>query len=99
MEIIYQPRQSGKTLSLIKQADNFNGYILTMNARSCEHIMNLAEKHGYKINFPLTWDEFLLGRFYPNGVKKIYIDNADLILQRLANERYVALEAITITKE
>ena len=99
MKIIYRPRQTGKTYELIKQADNYNGYIVTMNRRSCENILGLAEKHNFKINFPLTLDEFLRGEFYPQGVKKVYFDNVDLILQNLAMRKNVLVEAITLTRE
>ena len=91
--------QMGKTYELIKKANNYNGYIVTMHKHACDNIMRLAEKHNFKINFPLTIDEFIRGEFYSQGVKKIYFDNADLILQSLANNRNVSVEAITLTKK
>jgi len=97
MKIIYKPMQMGKTYDLVKQADNYNGYIITMNKNSCEHTMELAKKHNFKINFPLTLDEFLNKKFYSKGVKKVYFDNVDLMLQSLAYARNVSIEAITLT--
>jgi len=59
MAIIYRPKQTGKTYELLKEHNNYNGYIVTMNEQSRDNIMSLAEKYNFKINFPLTLNEYL----------------------------------------
>ena len=87
----------GKTVELIKMADNYNGYIITMNQNSCDDIIELAKKHKCRINFPLTYEDLISGRFYGKGVNKFYIDNADYLIQYLA--KGISIAAITLNKE
>lgn len=43
-----------------------------------------AETMGLSIPFPLNYSEFLNKRYYGAGVKQLFIDNADYLLQHMA---------------
>jgi hypothetical protein len=96
MELIIRGRGQGKTTELIKRCAEEGGYIVVQNQPEAYHISSLARDLGYNIPFPLTAHEFLTGAYYGAGVKKLWIDNADIILQRIST---VPIEAITLTEE
>lgn len=96
MDIICGDRGCGKTTKLIKKSAVFGGVIVCFNKKEAERVAFLAEVMNLNIRHPITYDDFLLKRYYPHGIKELYIDNADLLLQYMAN---VNIKSITITKE
>ena len=96
MDIIISGKGSGKTTRLIKMADKYNGLIVCINRKDAGRIAEMAIRLGYTINLPITFDEFLSHQYYSQGVKRFFIDNADMLIQHMTN---VAVEAITITQE
>ena len=94
MKIIYEPIRMGKTVRLIKLANNYNGYIITRDINRCHEIMELSEKHNCKINFPLTFMEFINHDYYGKNIKCFHIDNADILLQYIAE--HVKIESISL---
>lgn len=94
MQIVLKPRQSGKTMDMIKAADGHDGYIVCISHQEAVRVSRLAREWGYEINFPLTIDEFVHGS-YPIKTS-LYLDNADMLLQSIAK---VPIKAITLTKE
>lgn len=95
MELIIKGRNAGKTTALIEKAANYNGYIVCLDESRAIHIITLAEKLGVKINHPLTALQFLGGNYHGPGVKRVFIDNADQLLQQICK---VPIEAITLTQ-
>jgi hypothetical protein len=95
METIIKPRRGGKTLELIKRVDDHNGYIVCINMIECERVFRFAQKSGFNINMPVTWADFLNGKFrgYRGGM--IYFDNIDLMLQ---NSTGATIGGVTLTK-
>lgn len=84
MKIIYDKPHTGKTTELIKRCAENGGYIVCMNKFSRDDIMSMAKEIKVKIPYPLTFSEFLRGRYYPQGVKRVYIDNADMLIKTIA---------------
>lgn len=82
MKIIYDKPRTGKTTELIKRCAENGGYIVCINENSRDDIMEKEMK--VKIPYPLTFGEFLGGRYYPQGVKRVYIDNADMLIKTIA---------------
>lgn len=54
----------------------------------------MAKSMGYNIHFPITFDELIHERYYTKGVRKIYIDDAMELIQKIA--RGLEVEAIAI---
>jgi len=94
---IIKPRGMGKSLDLIKIAEKSNSYIIVPTRNHALNLMKLAEKHGHKILFPITFDEYMRYGMKGSYVKRILIDDADIILQMLFRD--VAVDAITMTEE
>lgn len=97
MNKIIKPRGAGKSLELIKIAEETNAYIVVPTRRDALNLMKLAEKHGHKILFPVTLGEYMRNGMKGSFVKHILIDDADIILQMLFRD--VAVDAITMTDE
>lgn len=97
MKILVDKRQTGRTTKLIKKCAKTGGYIVCCSRNEAHRIFALAHKMRKNIPLPLTFDEFLKCRYYPPGVRKLYIDNVEMLLRRLAPG--VEIEAITLTKE
>lgn len=93
MEIIMGNRNSGKTTKLIEEAHKYNGYIVAIDRQDADRIYKQAMMMDKDINYPLTYAEFIGNRYYDRGVRHIYIDNAEMLLQRMTN---VPITAITI---
>lgn len=95
MEIILRPRRAGKTTEIIRKAAETFSYIVCKDREESRRVVEQAEKMGLDIPFPITVDEFIGGQFFGKGIKGFYIDNAELILERLT--RGVPLKSISIT--
>lgn len=95
MKVIYKERGKGKTEELIKQSAKNGGYIVCQSMTLAEGILYRARKLGLKIPTPITYREFLDGRYCGRGIKSFLIDDADMLLQYMTN---VKIEAITMTE-
>mgnify|MGYP001012134399 FL=1 len=59
MKIIYKPRQSGKTLEVIKMSAE-TGYRIVCHSQSeCSRVFHVAQEMGLNIPFPMSIDEFI----------------------------------------
>lgn len=94
MKKIYREPRTGKTTELIKMCSNLGGYIVCMDKIRAEQTFEMARDLGFNIPYPITFDEFLSGKYHAKGVKKFYIDNADQLLKKLAKGVWV--EAIVM---
>jgi predicted AAA+ superfamily ATPase len=97
MQIIYKPRQSGKTTKLIEIASCEVFHIVCRNKREAERVFLVAKKLGFDIPFPLTFHEFINGLFLGVTIKGFVIDDVDLLVKYIA--RGVPVKAISINKE
>jgi len=94
MEVIRKPIGAGKTTELIKMANGYNGYIVCRSKDAASYTFALARFLKCEINFPITYDEFLNGKYCGAGCKKFFIDDADELLFRISK---IPIEAITIS--
>ena len=84
MKVISSGRQTGKTTELVRMAAERGGYIVCHSQRECQRVFRWAIDYGIQIRMPITYDEFLNGRFFGPGCKEFYVDNVDMLLRRLA---------------
>lgn len=85
MKIIARPRQAGKTTDLIKLAAEHFAYIVCVSHEHAYQLATQARAAGLDIPFPLTFDEFIEGRFFGKGVRGFVIDDVDMLLSRMAH--------------
>lgn len=95
MKIIYKERKKGKTTELIKLSAEHHNYIVCHSISEVYRINDEARKMGLNIPFPITYDEFIKGKYYGKGVKGFLIDNAEMLLQYITK---VPITAITINR-
>lgn len=96
MEVIYSPIQSGKTRRLIERCAKEGGYIVCLSHKEVFRVADMAKSMGLKIPCPMTHQDFIDKEYYGQGVQKLWIDNADILLQRMAK---CAVGGISITKD
>lgn len=94
MQVIVGERQSGRTTNLIKQAAEGWLYIVTLDCQRRRFVADHARKLGLDIPFPITFQDFLHGRFHRPGIRGFLIDDADTMLQHLA--KGVPVVAVTM---
>jgi len=96
MKIIVNSRCSGKTYSLLHMVNHKNGYIVCVSRREADRVKDMADRNGFDINMPITFDEARnLKRVAGMGMDtKYFIDNADILLQTLISG---PVEAITLS--
>lgn len=95
MKVIALPQYAGKTTALIRAAANFNGYIVVESMTRASEVASMARALDVQINFPLTFDEVLVGRFNAKGCSPLHFDNVDDLLRRLARGAEVASMTVT----
>lgn len=97
MRLIYGTRGSGKTTNLIKECAKEKGYSLIVchTIQVALYYQDMAKDMGLEIPLPISMDEFIKGDFRGKNITSFYIDNADLLLEKLA--RGVKIEKISIT--
>ena len=72
-------RRAGKTTQIIKDCAKSGGYIVCPDRKECARIASHAKNIlKLNINFPITFDDLLEGRFHPNSIKSFHIDNLDV---------------------
>ncbi|MCM1224198.1 MAG: hypothetical protein NC548_58075 [Lachnospiraceae bacterium] len=85
MEIIYRKPKTGKTTELIKRCAEKGGYIVCQDMKRAKIIFKMAKEMNSNIPFPLTFHELLTGEYYGKGVRRIYIDNVEVLIQQIAS--------------
>lgn len=78
MVLVSGARRSGKTSSLIKLADNKNGYIVCHDMKTVDMVARLAVKLGCDINYPMTFEELKTSNYKGD----VFIDNIELCLRQ-----------------
>jgi len=77
-------RGTGKTEKLIELAAKDFSYIVVRNKVVARSIAGRARKMGVNIPFPLTYEEFIEGKFSERDINGFMIDDADALLWYLA---------------
>lgn len=97
MDIIVAPRGAGKTTQLIKKCAEYKyALIICHNKHLCEWTFSLAEKLGFAIPMPITYDDLMRGTYRGKSIDAFLLDNVDLFLRSLTA---VPIAAITLTQE
>jgi len=96
MDTIITERGGGKTTELIKLANKRGLYIVCQNP---DNLASYAQRLKIDIYHPLSFDEYLDGRFNGRAIKEIIIDNADDLLKYVAQKLGTRISAISITNE
>lgn len=84
MNVMYRKPQTGKTTELIKKSAKDGGYICCFSEEMAGRIFKQAHDMGLIIPYPITHADLLDKRYYEKGIGKIYIDNAEYLIQRIA---------------
>ena len=87
-------RGTGKTEKLIELAAKDFSYIVVRNKMIARSVAKRAREMGVDIPFPLTYDEFIKGKFYGRGIRGFMIDDVDALLWYLA--RGVKVKALSL---
>ncbi len=95
MQIIIKPKGEGKTVDLIKLSAASWNYIVCHNMGECRRIVSVANKIALDIPYPISYDEYLARRYYPDAIKGFLIDNVEMLLNHIS---LVPVNAITITQ-
>lgn len=90
MKIITQ----NKTTELIKLAHEKCKLIVCMNQNEAHRIHKRATELKLNIHLPITYREFLDGRYSSRFVESILIDNVEYFLQTISK---VPIEAISLS--
>jgi len=97
MIIICSPRASGKTTKLLKIAQENRSYIVCRDRNEVSRLWGMILEREIDLPMPITMDELITGQFHPAGVKSIVVDNAEVVIEKLA--RGAQVKAISINKE
>lgn len=95
MKKIILPKGQGKTIELIKMSADNKWYIVCHSIYECSRIHCTAMEMNLKIPFPITYDEFINGKYYGKGIRGFLVDNVDLLVQHIAG--VTPIIALTIT--
>lgn len=85
MKIIKTNRGQGKTTELIKISNREWKYIVCLDRDRVGNIVNMANKMGLDIPFPLTVRELPLK--YGQRIDSVLIDDVEDVLQSLINRK------------
>lgn len=97
MQIITGGGGCGKTTELIRLCARHGGYIVTRNQILAIDIQQHAIKLGLNIPLPITYSEFLSGKYCGKNIKNFYIDDVDVMISQFANG--VNINAVTFSSE
>lgn len=96
INVIVGKRMSGKTHKILEAANNYNGYVVCRDKTTAQACSLYAENFGFKINFPMTFEEFLKERYIGRNVGTFHIDDAHVLLQGLTS---VPIQTVTMETE
>ncbi len=94
MKVVIGDRNTGRTTSLIKMADNYNGTIVVLNQILKDYVISLAKQMNCRIKDPITYFEMKDGTEYTYG-EKLYLDDFEIYLRSTLLPR-CDIEAFTI---
>lgn len=84
--LIIAERQTGKTRHLITKCSQDNYSLIVCPTRAmCRYIVSEAENMKLYIPTPITFDDFVKGRFDSRHVEKFYFDELQLSLSTMTN--------------
>ena len=96
MEKIILNRYCGKTTKLIQKSAEKGYYIVCRNIDTANSIQNYARIMGLSIPLPITYSEFIRGKYEGKRIPGFLIDDLDILIQTMSS---VPIKAITITDD
>lgn len=93
-KVIYKKPREGKTTELIKLCAENGGVIVSASAMRAKCTYEMAKNMGYEIPMPITHENLIDICFLKGDIKKIYIDDATELIQKIAQG--LDVEAIAI---
>lgn len=82
-----------KTTELIKLANNNAKIIVCHSKKEAHRIFDYAEKIKCNIHLPITYEEFVNGRYYVPNTQSVLVDNVDMLIKYISR---CEVEAITL---
>lgn len=84
--LIVADRQTGKTRHLITKCsqDKYSLIVFPTNAM-CRYVFKEAKSMGAEIPMPITFSDFVKGKFDSRNVEKFYFDELQISLSNMAN--------------
>lgn len=95
MKWLLAERQSGKTTELIRRcSDDEYSLIVCPNQSMCKNTYAYAKELGLDIPMPITFDDFVNGKFDRRHVERFYFDELQMSLTAYARE--VPIDTVVI---
>lgn len=94
MDVICRALRRGKTTEVIKRCAAQGGYIVCANMLEVNRVSRMTRELNLAIPYPITFYDFIEGRYLSNGVKCFHIDNIDICLAGISK---VPINTISIT--
>ena len=95
MNKIITPKGMGKTYQLLHISSRTKYYIVCRDTKECHRLELEAINLNLDIPLPISYREFKNGDFYSKGIKGFLIDDADALLEYIADG--VPVHTITMT--
>lgn len=98
MQVIVRPRQGGKTIEALRLAARHFACIVVATRQEGDELAATARQLQLNIPQPITWDQFMSGRYSGRGVNPFVVDNIDRCVQQGAIAEVVGV-TLTDTPE
>jgi hypothetical protein len=83
MLVIAENRGRGKTTELAMIAAEDGLYMVCPDMAAARQAARAARDRGLRMNYPITWDDFVTRRYYAPGVQGFVIDDLDRCVQSM----------------
>lgn len=99
MKIICKSRGGGKTTELIEEAKKLKGYnlIVCKDRHTVHELWKIILEKEHNLPQPISFDEFIEGKYYGPNINVFLIDDADILIQYIS--KGVRIHAITFTNK
>lgn len=94
MKVVAKPRQGGKSQDLLLLAQEQFAYIVCPHLAGVQELWARAREMELNIPQPITWNEFVSGRYHGRGIKAFIIDDLDHCIQSMTA---VPITAVSLT--
>jgi hypothetical protein len=94
MQTIVKPRQGGKSWDVLTLAAEHFSYIVCVDQRSAKEMWARAKDRKLDIPHPITWEEFINGRYGDKRLPSVIIDDLDRCIQKMVP---VEIKAVSLT--
>lgn len=85
IRIVSGARGTGRTTEMIRVAAESFAYIICPDYKQVAYVRDMAREMGVDIPFPLTWNQFVNGKYYGRGIRGFVIDNLDMCIQGMTS--------------